>query len=169
MIAKTRKYELDKKLYRRICLNGVMKQRWWIPVAIFVGIIVLNILLNFAYRNTWIYFFAPIGAFLYYGFWWVQFTGAPHLPQMKDWFKKYMYEISSQHILMKEKENSPQGMQIKWENIKSAEKQKDGFVLYMSVAQFIYLPFKIFQNDTDLKFTESVLRRKNLLKEEKTK
>jgi hypothetical protein len=167
MIAKTRKYELDLKVYRRICLNNVMKQRWWIPVAIFGGIIVLNLLLNLVYRNTWIYFFAPLGAFMYYGFWWVQFTGAPHLPQMKEWFKKYMYEISSQHIMLKEKETAQQGMQIKWEMIKSAEKNKEGFVLFISVAQFIYLPFKIFQNDTDMKFTEAILRRKNLLKENK--
>ena len=169
MIAKTRKYELDKKMYRRICLSNAMKQRWWIPVAIFVGVIALNLLLNLVYRNTWVYILAPLSAFLYYAFWWVQFTGAPHLPQMKDWFKKYMYEISSQHILMKEKETSQQGMQIKWDVIKSAEKQKEGFILFISVAQFIYLPFKIFQNDTELKFTESILRRKNLLKEPKTK
>jgi len=78
-----------------------------------------------------------------------------------------MYEIGSQHIILKEKETSPQGMQIKWEMIKSAEKHKDAFVLYLSIAQFIYLPFKIFQNDNDMKFTEAILRRKNLLKEAK--
>jgi len=144
-----------------------MTKNWWIPVAIFAGVIVLNLLLNLVYHNIWIYFFAPLGAFLYYGFWWVQFTSAPNMPQMKEWFKKYMYEIGSQHIILKEKETSPQGMQIKWEMIKSAEKHKDAFVLYLSIAQFIYLPFKIFQNDNDMKFTEAILRRKNLLKEAK--
>jgi hypothetical protein len=165
MIAKTRKYELDKKVYRRICLRSVMKQKWWIPAAIFAGVVVLNLLLNLVYRNYWIYFFAPLGALGYYWFWWIQFTGAPHLPQMKEWFKKYMYEISSQHILMKEKETSQQGMQIKWDMIKSAEKQQDAYILFISTAQFIYLPFSIFQNETDRKFTESILRRKNLLPE----
>jgi hypothetical protein len=162
MIVKTKKHQLDPKIYRKVCLRNTLKTQWWLPVSIFTGIIVLNLLLNLVYFNTWIFFFAPLGVLLYYWFWWIQFTGAPHLAQMKPMFEKYMYEISSKDILMKVKPN--EGAQIKWENIKSAEKTKDAYLLFMSKAQFIHLPFKIFNSDNDLRFTEAILKRKNLIK-----
>jgi YcxB-like protein len=163
MVVKTKKHELNRKFYRRVCLRNVIKAKWWIPASIFLGIVALNLLLNLVYRNYWIYLFAPLGAWLYYGFWWVQFTAAPDLPQFKTWFKKYLYEITSQQILVKERENANQAMLIKWEMIKSAEKQKDGYILFISVAQFIHLPFKIFASENDMRFLESILRRKKLL------
>jgi hypothetical protein len=162
MIVKTKKYQLPKKTYRKIGLSNVLKTQWWLPVSIFFGVIVLNLLLNLVYTNIWIYIFAPIGLLLYYLFWWVQFTGAPELEQMKPMFEKFTYEISGKEILMKK--NAKEGMQMKWEMIKSAQKTKDAYLLMFSKAQFIYLPFKIFNSDNDLRFTDAILRRKNLLK-----
>ena len=157
MIVKTKKYQLDNKIYRKIALRNVLKNQWWLPTAIFFGIIVLNLLLNLVYTNTWIFYFAPISLLLYYLFWLFQFTGAPHLEQLKP----MSYEISGKDILMKV--SVKEGMQIKWDNIKSAVKTKDAYILYFSKAQFIYLPFKIFNSDNDLRFTEALLKRKNLL------
>jgi hypothetical protein len=54
-------------------------------------------------------------------------------------------------------------MQMKWEMIKKAYKEKDHFLLVVSRAQFIHLPFSIFNSENDLKFTESLLKRKNLI------
>lgn len=162
MIVKTKKYQLPVKTYRRIGLGYVLKTQWWLPVSIFSGIIVLNLLLNLVYPNIWIFFFAPISLLFYYWFWWIQFTGAPQLEQMKPMFERFTFEISGKEIMMKK--NPKEGMQMKWETIKRAEKTKDAFLLIFSKVQFIHLPFKIFNSDNDLRFTEALLKRKNLLK-----
>lgn len=162
MIIKTKKYQVDPKTYRKIALNNVIKTQWWLPVSIFFGIIILNLLLNLVYTNTWIYYFAPVALLLYYLFWYIQFTGAPHLEQMKPMFQRMTYEISGKELLLKI--SAREGMQLKWDMIKRAEKHKDAYILFFSKAQFIYLPFKIFNSQNDLNFTEALLKRKNLLK-----
>ncbi|MCU0446630.1 MAG: YcxB family protein [Microscillaceae bacterium] len=165
MIVKTKKYQLDPKTYRRICMQQIFKTQWWLPISIFAGLIVLNLLLNLVYPNIWIFFLAPLGLLGWYGFWWVQFTGAPYLAQMKPMFEKFSYEISGKDILMRV--NQKEGMQMKWEMVKRAEKTKDAYLLIFSQAQFIYLPFKIFNSDNDMRFTEAIMKRKNLLTEDK--
>lgn len=163
MIAKTKKYQLDTKIYRKIGMNQVFKTQWWLPLSIFGGIIVFNLLLNLVYFNTWIFYFAPISLLLYYLFWLVQFTGAPQLPQMKLMFEKFNYEITSKDILMKV--NQKEGMQIKWEMVKKVEKTKDAYILILSQVQFIYLPFKIFATDNDLRFFDKLLQNKKFIPE----
>jgi hypothetical protein len=160
----TKKHQLTPKIYRRICMRSIIKKQWWLPLALFGGVVALNILLNLTiYRNIWIYFFAILGPSLWYLFWWIQFTGAPHLTQLKPFFEKFIYEFSSKDIILRV--NQKEGVQLKWENIQSAEKTEDAFILYISVAQIIHLPFKIFQNENDLRFMEKmILERKNLLK-----
>lgn len=163
MNVKTKKYQLDTKTYRRIALKNVRKSQWWLPLTIFGGFIVLNLLINLVYSNYWIYIFAPLGVGLYYLFWWVQFTGAPQLEQMKPMFQRLSYEISGKELLLKM--SAREGMQIKWDMIKKAEKDKEGFTLYLSKAQFIHLPFRIFNSDNDVRFTEALLKRRKLLAE----
>lgn len=163
MIVKTKKYQLEPKIFRRIGLWNTIKGQWWLPAAIFGGIIILNLLLNLVYPNIWIYFFAPLGVWFYYLFWWVQFTGAPHLEQNKVMFEKFTYEIDSRFITMKA--NAKEGMQLKWDMIREVQMKNDAFIFYVSKAQFVYLPFKIFNNQNDIRFVESLIRRKKLLPE----
>jgi len=161
MIVKTKKIGLEPKIYVKIGMRNVIREQWWLPVAIFAGIIVLNLLLNLVYSNIWIYFLAPLGVGGYFLFWWIQFYGAAQLPQNKVMFEKFNYEIDSRHILMKV--NAKEGMQLQWNMIKKAEMNKDNFTLYISKGQFVYLPFKGFNTDNDIKFMEVILKRKNLL------
>ncbi len=77
-------------------------------------------------------------------------------------FDKMAYEIDSRQILMKI--NTKQGMPIQWNMIKNAEVRKDAYVLYMSKAQFIHLPFRIFNSENERKFMETILKRKELVK-----
>ena len=72
------------------------------------------------------------------------------------------YEIDSRQILMKV--NAREGMPVQWSMIKRVEMTKDAFVLYLSKAQFIHLPFRIFNSDNDKKFLEAILKRKELIK-----
>ena len=78
-------------------------------------------------------------------------------------FQKMSYEIDTRQILAKI--NQREGMQMKWDMIKGAYKEKDHFLLVLSRAQFLYWPFDIFASDNDLRATESILRRKNLIKD----
>ena len=90
-------------------------------------------------------------------------TQAQQAPQYSLYmFNKYSYEITSQQIMMKV--SSKQGMPIKWDQIKSAIVRKDGFVLYLSKAQLFYFPFKIFNNDNEVKHAKSILERKGIIK-----
>ncbi|MEM9983170.1 MAG: hypothetical protein AAF734_11795, partial [Bacteroidota bacterium] len=127
MIVKTKKYKLDAKTYRKIGMRQILKEQWWLPVVIFVGIIIINLLVNLVYENTWIYSLAPVGVLLYFLFWYIQFVGVPQLPQNQVMFEKLFYEISSPQILIKK--SAKEGMVIKWDMIKSAEKSKNAFTL----------------------------------------
>jgi hypothetical protein len=165
---KTKKYQLETKIYIRIAMENLLRSQWYwmfVPLAI----IMLNLVLNLtgAYRNLWIYFtFPPLLIIGYVLFWAIQFTGVTQLQQNKPLFQKMAYEIDSKQILMKL--NSKEGMQIKWEMIKSVKKAKDHYLLMISKAQFLHLPFDIFNSENDLRFFEALLKRKNLLPEVKT-
>jgi hypothetical protein len=54
-------------------------------------------------------------------------------------------------------------MPVQWNMIKRVTITKDAFVLYLSKAQFIHLPFRIFNSDNDKKFLEAILKRKELI------
>jgi hypothetical protein len=47
--------------------------------------------------------------------------------------------------------------------IKSARKEKDGYVLDMGSYQFIHLPFTVFNGDNDKKLMERILKDKGYL------
>ena len=133
-----------------------------IPLALLIGNIVLNV--TKTYPNIWIYVVIVIGVLLYILFWVIQFVGITQLEQYKPMFEKYQYEIDPRQIFMKI--NQKEGGVMKWEQIQSAYKDKEGFVLVISRGQFLYLPFSIFNSEHDLKVIGRILKQKNLLKEE---
>lgn len=157
MIVKTKKYKLESNTYIKLGLLNVLKQQWWvflIALAICAG--------YFWIPNMWWIIGAAIALVLYILFWVIQFAGVTQLEQTKMLFEKLSYEINSQQILIKL--NPRQGMPIKWDQVKSASIGKDHLLLIINKAQLIHLPFKIFNNDNDRKFVESILKRKNLVK-----
>ena len=158
MLIKTKKYQLDKKKYVSIAMSGAIKTSWWF---LLIAIAVL-IAAPFLPGTGW---FIALGVILFGGyflFWWIQFTGLTQMEQGEMMFKKYNYEISSQQIMMKV--SAKQGMPIKWDQIKNAIIRKDGFILYLSKAQLFYFPFRIFNNENEIKFLKSILERKELIK-----
>jgi len=157
MIVRTKKYQMPTKKYIGIAINGVIRQQWW------VSLIYLAICSGYFFiPNWWWIIGASIGLGLYFLFWLIQFAGVTQLEQGKFMFQKLSYEISSQQILIKI--SSKQGMPMKWDQIKRARKLKDGFVLFASKAQLIYFPYKIFNNDNEIRFVETVLKRKGFIK-----
>ncbi|MDJ1471654.1 YcxB family protein [Cytophagaceae bacterium DM2B3-1] len=161
--AKTKKYQMDKKVYVRLGMTHLLKTQWyWVFVP--VGIIVLNIILNVTkvYTNWWIYLIAFLVALGYVLFWAIQFTGISQLEQYKVMFDKFSYDINTKQI--NAMINAKEGMQIGWDMVKDVYKEKDAYTLVLSRGQFIHLPFNIFNSDNDLKFFERILRQKNLIK-----
>jgi hypothetical protein len=157
MIVRTRKYKLPTKTYIGVGFKSVIRQQWWvilIYLAICSGYFIIP--------NIWWIIGASIALVLYLLFWLIQFAGVTQLEQGKFMFEKLSYELSSQQILLKL--NPKQGMPLKWDQIKRARKEKQAFVLFLSKAQIIYLPFKIFNNDNEIRFMETVLKRKGYIK-----
>lgn len=158
MNIRTRKYQLETSTYIKTALVAVLKEQWW------VGLIYLGICAGYVWiPNWWWIIGATIALVLYLLFWLIQFAGVTQLEQGKILFQKLSYEINSQQILIKL--NSKQGMPMKWDQIKRAKKGKDAFVLFVSKAQLIHLPFRIFNSENEIKFLESVLKRKGYLKQ----
>lgn len=160
MIAKTKNYKLEKKIYIKLALQAVLKKQGWIA-ALVAFLLCLGYMIPGA-QTFWWFIGAVVGLGLYLLFWWIQFYGVTQLEQGKMLFEKFSYEISSQQIVMKI--NPREGMPMKWDQIKSAAVGKDFIVLYINKAQLIYLPFKIFNTDNERKFVISVLKNKGLVK-----
>ncbi len=138
-------------------LVNIIKEQWW------VILIALAICLGFFWiASIWWFVGAIIAYGLYVLFWAIQFTGVTQQEQNKVIFQKLSYEIDSRQIMMKL--NVREGMPIQWNMIKRVEMTKDAYVLYLSKAQFIHLPFRIFNTDNERKFMETILKRKELIK-----
>jgi hypothetical protein len=157
MIVRTKRYQLPTKTYIGLALKAVLKEQWW------VALIYLGICAGYFWiPNLWWIIGASIVLVLYLIFWLIQFAGVTQLEQGKFLFEKLAYEITSQQIMIKL--NSKQGMPMKWEQIKRASSTKDHFTLFISKAQLIHLPHKVFNNENEIRFFETVLKRKGYIK-----
>ena len=140
-----------------MAMMNILLQQWWVfLIAIAIGC------MTFVIPSNWWWIGALIALVLYWLFWLIQFSGVTQLEQNKMLFERLTYEISSKEIMIKL--NPRQGMPVKWETIKKVKAGKDYFLLIMSKAQFIYLPFRVFRSDNERKFTETILRRKEYIK-----
>jgi hypothetical protein len=158
MIVKTKKYKLPTGTYIKLALKNVLLEQWW------VILIALTIASGAFFVFSWWWIIgAVLGYGLYVLFWLIQFAGVTQLEQSKILFEKLSYEINSQQILIKV--NPRQGMPIKWENVRKALIGKDYFLLIITKAQLIYLPFRIFNTEHERKFIETILKRKGYVKE----
>ncbi|HSJ68613.1 MAG TPA: YcxB family protein [Anditalea sp.] len=156
MIIKTKKYKLETGTYIKLGLRNVFKEQWW------VILIALAIASGYFFIASWWWISMAILAYvLYLLFWVIQFAGVTQMEQNKVMFTKLAYEIDSRQVLMKV--NTKQGMPVNWDMIKKAYIDKDAFVLIMSKAQFIHLPFRIFNTPNEKKFMETILKRKALV------
>ncbi len=157
MIVKTRKNKLRTGTYIKLGLKNILKEQWWvllILLAIFSG--------AFIFPSNWWFIGGTIAYILYLLFWVIQFAGITQMDQSKILFEKLSYEIDSRQVLIKF--SSKQGMPIKWNQIKRALKGKDYYLLIMSKAQFIHLPFRVFNTENERKFVETILKRKGYIK-----
>ena len=99
--------------------------------------------------TLWFIIGALSGLIGYLLFWLIQFAGVTQMEQFKVLFDRLSYEINSQQVLIKI--SSKQGMPIGWDKIKRAYLGKDHFLLVLSKAQIIYLPFRVFNTSNENK------------------
>lgn len=158
MIVKTKKYALDKKAYMRAGLKNVFIDQWWV-ILIALAISAMT----FVVPSNWWWIGALIAFALYILFWVIQFAGVTQLEQSKMLFEKLSYEIDSRQILIKL--NSKQGMPMKWEQVKRAWMDKKQFVLVINKAQMMLFPYTVFKTQNEVKFVETIMKRKGLIKE----
>jgi len=156
MIVKTKKYKLTTDTYIQLGLKNIVREQWW------VFLIVLAIMSGtFFIKTIWFVIGASIGLLLYFLFWIIQFYGITYLKQNQLLFERLRYEISSQQIMIQL--TTKQGMPIAWEQVKRATQGKNYFLLIISKAHLVYLPYKIFNNKNEIKFVEMILKRKALI------
>jgi hypothetical protein len=159
MIVKTKKYQLPKKTYVKLGLITLLKKQWWYFAA---PLLIGSIAFLLPDYKWWFISSSFTLAFAYILFWLIQFAGVTQLEQNKVMFEKLSYEIDSRQVLIKL--NAKQGSPMQWNMIKEAYKGDEDFLLVISRAQFIHLPFKIFNSENDVKFVETILRRKEYIK-----
>ncbi len=141
----------------RAGMRNVLQQQWW------VFLIVLAISsMTFVIPSNWWWIGSLIAFVLYLLFWVIQFAGVTQLEQSKMLFDRLSYEIDSRQILIKI--DSKRGMPMKWDMIKKAWMDKNQFVLVVNKAQMMMFPFNVFKTQNEVKFVETILRRKGLIK-----
>lgn len=156
MIIKTKKYQMTPNAYVQLGLKNIIREQWW------VLLIVLAIMSGtFFIKTIWFVVIGIVALLLYTSFWAVQFYGISLLEQNQLFFERLRYEISSRQIMAQV--TTKQGMPITWDQIKRATRGRDYFLLVISKTHLIYLPHKIFHNKHEIKFLETILKRKGLL------
>ncbi len=157
MIIRTKKFQMNKSQYIKKGFFNLLIEQWWVFI-IYLGICGMHYFIP----SLWWIIGGSIALFLYLIFWLIQFFGVTQVEQSSYMFERLSYEISSNQLMMKI--NNKQGMPIKWESIKKVKIQSDGFLFKLNVVQFIIFPFRVFNNENEIRFLKSILNRKGYVK-----
>tara|TARA_B100000029_G_scaffold117487_1_gene110645 strand:- start:2324 stop:2797 length:474 start_codon:yes stop_codon:yes gene_type:complete len=157
MIVRTKKFQMEKGQYIRKGFYNLLLEQWWV---ILIYLLVCS--MNFYIPSIWWIIGSSIALILYVLFWLIQFFGVTQVEQSSYMFERLSYEISSNQIMMKI--NNKQGMPIKWDTVKKVKIQKDCFLFKLNIVQFIIFPYKVFNNENEIRFIKSILNRKGYVK-----
>ena len=157
MIVRTKKFQMGKGQYIRKGFFNLLSEQWWV---IFIYLLLCS--MNFYIPSIWWIIGSSIALILYVLFWLIQFFGVTQVEQSSYMFERLSYEISSNQIMMKI--NNKQGMPIKWDTVKKVKIQKDCFLFKLNIVQFIIFPYKVFNNENEIRFIKSILNRKGYVK-----
>ncbi len=157
MIVRTKKFQMEKGQYIRKGFYNLLLEQWWV---ILIYLLVCS--MNFYIPSIWWIIGSSIALILYVLFWLIQFFGVTQVEQSSYMFERLSYEISSNQIMMKI--NNKQGMPIKWDTVRKVKIQKDCFLFKLNIVQFIIFPYKVFNNENEIRFIKSILNRKGYVK-----
>jgi hypothetical protein len=156
MLIKTKKYRLPERVYIQLGMRNVLRQQWWVFLIAF-GMLALT----FFVKTIWFIILSVVGLLLYALFWFIQFYAVTKVAENRLLFDRLSYEINSQQILVQV--DTKHGMPILWEGVKRVWRGKDSFLLVITKTHLIHLPYKIFNSANEIKFFETILKRKRLL------
>lgn len=157
MIIRTKKCKLATSRYIKTCYWEIMRSKWWV-LSLFTIVIGALFYTNHAYWGI----FVIVLLLIFLAFYFFQLYAVTVMPNNKLFFERLSYQISSKQIMVQI--TSKQGMPIMWDQIKFVRKKKACFVLFLSVAQCLYWPYRIFNTPQEIKFLKMLLKRKKLLK-----
>lgn len=156
----TKKTQMEVKQFVTLGMKKVIKKYWWAflvpPAIIMPGFIWTGALI-------WLIAGALLVTGLYLAFWYLQFYGLSMHPQGKMLFEKQLYAITHEYLGIMKKETDPQGAMIPWTQVQLVEKTPTAYVVHVTLAQIMILPYDIFQSQQDLNFTEAIMRKHGLL------
>lgn len=158
MIVKTKKHRCTKKDYMRVTFFNLLQRQWWLGLLLFTvsgGV--------FFYQQSWYVVLFPLLGLSYFAFQWGKFYAITRISQNQWLFEPLAYQISSQQINVIIQDNKQAVIPITWEEIKYARQSKDAFLLFLTEAQFIYLPYKKFGTPYEVQFVSSLLKKKKLI------
>jgi len=155
---KTKKYQLDIKDYTKIAMRGTLRKLWW------VFLISIAIILPGLYWFKALPWLVGVSALLtsaYVLLMWAFFRNMNTLPQGKMLFEKVFYMFDNQGLKVMIKEN--EGMDLKYEMIKSVQKDASGYTFFLTPVQFFKVPFSVFTSENDQKLAEAMMRRRKMI------
>lgn len=156
MIIQTKKYKLPHRTYIQLGLKNILRDHWWV---ILIALSIAS--LTFFLHTLWFVVLSIIGLILYSLFWFIQFYGTTQLEQNQLIFERLGYEITSKQILIQV--DTKRGMPILWEQVKKVRLGKDYFLFIITKTHLVHLPYKIFNSPGEIKFLETILKRKKLI------
>lgn len=156
MIVRTKKTKLSRATYIQIGLMNVLRQQWWI------GILVIGAAIGLFFASYKIPSIVVASLpFLYMLFWWTQFYGVTTLEENQLMFERLFYELNNERMIVFL--NTKQGMPIDWKQVTSARQGKDYFLIIISKAHFVYLPYSAFQGEQQINLVHMLLKNKKLI------
>ena len=156
MIVETKKYQLLPKTYLWFAFREHFYTKWWVSALLLASAVSAFFFSYHKLGGSLI-----CGALLYHTFWLCQFYAVTLLKEHRLFFEPFVYLIGPKEITIRL--TPKQGMNIAWGKIQKVEKGKRYLLLFLSPAQFLYLPHKIFREAYELDFCYRLLEQKKLL------
>ncbi len=153
---KTKEHSMTKGEYLAIIVGNYLRHRWWLFFILWALAIILIIMDDpFAMAFTIVAAFSPLIAFLYllYHAW---------TPKNKVFYLPRVIEIDHDFLSA----SSPDGgvNRVRLEHFISAKRTSNSFILRLSKLQFVFVPFRAFENNEDEETFGNIIKSKGLLK-----
>jgi uncharacterized membrane protein SirB2 len=155
---KTKKFQLNIKDYTKIAMISTLRKLWWVFL---VSIAIILPGLYWLKALPWLAGTSLLLTGIFVLLMWAFFRNMNTLPQGKMLFEKVFYLFDNQGVKVMVKEN--EGMDLKYEMIKSVQQDKTGYTFFLTPVQFFKVPFSVFSSENDQKLAEAMLRRRKMI------
>ncbi len=149
----TNQISLTKKQYFNILVINWIATRWWILVIFFCTDFILK---------TEVGNFFKVFSFLYPVFVVIYLWFYAKTKQNIAFFKERHYKIDGSTMYCETKDNETGTVNL--DTVVKVMKRRNYYLVYLSRAQFFYIPVKAFKNREDIGTFTQILKDRNLIK-----